>query len=121
MSSASVPSSPIIKLYRGHGRGREYRSVDQLLYLRSEQNYTWLVWTDGEQVLIPRTLNYFQLPASWFIRLHRNCLANRGYVTGLKQESGGYVACLCTGEQLPISRRRLSRVRQSLREPYTPP
>jgi len=109
--------SPGLLLYLGRGRGRERRPLSMLRYAESEINYTWLVWADGERLLVPRSLSYFLplLPATDFMRLHRRYIVNRRYVAGTGRElSGERFVSLTTGEQLPISRRRWMQVRARL-------
>lgn len=87
-----------------------------LVYLQAEANYSWLVWSNGKRLLMPRTLKYYTplLPPEWFIRLHRNCIINRYYVHHLERTSMGGLVHLTTGEALPVSRRRWVAVRRLL-------
>lgn len=118
MLTPSVSASPTIPLY--FGRGRECRPLSELRYLQSEINYTWFVWADGERLLVPRSLSYFlpQLPASDFVRLHRQYVVNRRFMAGVASGvADERVAYLTTGEQFPVSRRRWVSVRAWLSQP----
>jgi DNA-binding LytR/AlgR family response regulator len=80
------------------------------MFLQATGNYTWLYWRDGQRMLMPRTLKYYipQLPAEWFVRLHRNCVVNLGYIERIERinsDKGGLVY-LPSGVVLPVSRRR---------------
>ncbi|WP_425290714.1 LytR/AlgR family response regulator transcription factor [Spirosoma linguale] len=84
--------------------------VSDLIYLQATGNYSWLYWKDGQRMLMPRTLKYYvpQLPAKWFVRLHRNCIVNLNYIERMERDDpdkGGLVY-LRTGVVLPVSRRR---------------
>ncbi|AQG80803.1 LytR/AlgR family response regulator transcription factor [Spirosoma montaniterrae] len=113
-------SSPSLLLYLGRDRGRERRPLSALCYAQSELNYTWLVWADGDRLLVPRSLSYFMpcLPASDFVRLHRGYIVNRRFVAGVERGLADQrLMSLTTGEQLPISRRQWMLVRAWLSQP----
>ena len=113
MTYSLVSPAPTLLLYLGRGRGREHRPLTELLYLQSEANYTWLVWADGKRILTARSLCFYvdRLPADAFVRLHRQYIVNLKTVAHLERGEAGGVACLTTGEQLPISRRQWRVVR----------
>lgn len=106
---------PPLKLYLRE-TGRQFFSVSDLVYLQAVANYSWLNWSDGRRMLMPRTLKYYspQLPNELFIRLHRNCVVNRRFVERLERTDTGGLVHLTTGEVLPVSRRRWSLVRRQL-------
>lgn len=84
--------------------------VSDLMFLQATGNYSWLYWKDGQRMLMPRTLKYYvpQLPAAWFIRLHRNCIVNLQYIERIERidpDKGGLVY-MRSGAVLPVSRRR---------------
>jgi DNA-binding LytR/AlgR family response regulator len=105
---------PTLRLYqREHGQ-RTFQ-VNNLVYLQSETNYTWLQWNDGKRMLMPRTLKFYEpkLPSQHFFRLHRNCVVNACYLTEIERDvHGNAFIILTTGERLSISRRRWSSVKQ---------
>ena len=108
MTYSLVSAGPSLPLYLGQGRGREHRPLTELVYLQSESNYTWLVWADGERILMSRSLCFYvsRLPTGAFVRLYRQYLVNRSNVAHLERGEDGGFACLTTGERLPISRRQ---------------
>lgn len=92
--------------------------VSDLIFLQATGNYSWLHWKDGQRMLMPRTLKYYmpQLPANWFIRLHRNCIVNLQYIERIERldpDKGGLVY-LQSGTVLPVSRRRWFAVKRLL-------
>lgn len=87
-----------------------------LMYLQAASNYCWLHWKDGQRILSPRTLKYYepQLPDTWFVRPHRNCIVNIQYIERMEHlypDKGGLLH-LRSGEVLPVSRRRWVEIRQ---------
>lgn len=106
---------PLLKIYLRE-TGRQFYSVTDLVYLQAVANYSWLNWADGRRMLMPRTLKYYapQLPNEIFIRLHRNCVVNRNFVSHLERTDTGGLVHLSNGDVLPVSRRRWSLVRRQL-------
>lgn len=103
-----IPSDGI-KMYVREA-GQLVFPVSDLVYLQATGNYSWLYWKDGQRMLMPRTLKYYvpQLPAKWFVRLHRNCIVNLNYIERMERDDpdkGGLVY-LRSGVVLPVSRRR---------------
>ncbi|GAB4036094.1 hypothetical protein GCM10028809_47120 [Spirosoma gilvum] len=95
-------------------RGAQWLSVANLVYLKGEENYTWLHWSDGQRVLVSYTLKRVEakLPPAWFIRLHRHYMVNRQFIDRIEFTPTGAVVHLYTGLALPISRRRWSSIRR---------
>jgi DNA-binding LytR/AlgR family response regulator len=108
-------NSTTLKLYIRE-TGRKNYPVENLVYLQGVTNYSWLNWVDGQRMLMPRTLKFYspKLPADLFIRLHRNCIVNRRFITELQRTDTGGIVHLSTGEVLPISRRRWTAVKAEL-------
>jgi DNA-binding LytR/AlgR family response regulator len=82
-------------------------SIESIVYLQGDINYTNLIYLNGKKKTMPRTLKRFEESSefkSWF-RIHRAYLVNPKFVT---------TVCLIdstlelkSGLKLPISRRRL--------------
>ena len=95
--------------------------LTDLLFLQAEGNYCWLHWKDGQRMLTPRTLKYYepQLPEEWFVRPHRNCIVNIQYIERIElihADKGGLLY-LRSGDVLSVSRRRwvpIKRIYQNL-------
>ncbi|QDK80538.1 LytTR family transcriptional regulator [Spirosoma sp. KCTC 42546] len=90
--------------------GKIILPMADLMYLQAASNYCWLHWKDGQRILTPRTLKYYEpmLPEAWFVRPHRNCIVNIHYIDRMEYlypDKGGLLH-LHSGEILPVSRRR---------------
>lgn len=114
-SQAGSDEWPTLRLYQREC-GQQIFSVGNLVYLQSETNYTWLNWTDGKRMLMPRTLKFYEpkLPARFFLRLHRNCLVNTRYIVGVERDQTGAYVSLATGDRLPVSRRRWTTIKRMI-------
>ncbi|WP_461151557.1 LytR/AlgR family response regulator transcription factor [Spirosoma pulveris] len=97
-------------LIRIHQRAEaELRNVRDLVLLEGSVNYTWLVWRAGLRILVPYTMKSVlaRLPATEFVRCHRQFAVNRRYIDKAKLLSDRSRVYLTTGEiELPIARRR---------------
>jgi DNA-binding LytR/AlgR family response regulator len=101
------------------GRGRQRFFLDDLIRMQADTNYTWLIWQNGERVLMPRTLKYYEerLPAEQFIRLHRHCIVNiKAIVRVERPRCKSMTVELNTGECIAVSRRRIAHIAQRLRQ-----
>jgi DNA-binding LytR/AlgR family response regulator len=108
---------PLIRVY--HRADIQVRHVKDLMFLEARINYTWLHWSDGWRVLLPRTIKYLmkKLPPAYFLRLHRHFVVNRLFVDQpqtLSDTSNVYLTR--GGIYLPVSRRRRSQIRHQLSE-----
>ena len=111
-----IPASPpTLRLY---ARRPQERPLTDLLYMQSYANYTWLVWRNGERVLMPRTMKYFEakVPAGQFVRIHRQYAINTGHIDRVEQAPNQLTVRLSNGACLLVSRRRLTGVRAVLRQ-----
>ena len=117
LNTPPIDNGPMLNLYIGGSRGRQSRSVANLISLESHQNYTWLLWQNGERNLLPRTLKYLEekLPAGQFVRLHRHCTINIDYIDRIDRPAYyRMLVWLRTGECIKVARRRIMPVRKQL-------
>ncbi|HEY6511923.1 MAG TPA: LytTR family DNA-binding domain-containing protein [Burkholderiaceae bacterium] len=101
-------------------RGRVLRiPATEVLYLKAELKYVTLRTADGEWVLDEALGDLEQRLGDAFIRVHRNALVARRAVRSLarhasQEEPLGWAVVLTNGEQLSVSRRQLTSVREAL-------
>ncbi|MEZ5541207.1 MAG: LytTR family DNA-binding domain-containing protein [Pseudomonadota bacterium] len=91
--------------------------VAEVRYFQAEDKYVW-ARTAQNRLLIRAALDSLAREyAGHFVRIHRNALVARQYLTGLVAAGRGpYRASLAgIGETLPVSRRRLAAVRRLVR------
>jgi two-component system, LytTR family, response regulator len=81
--------------------------VADIMYCRSESNYTTFFFSDGSKVMISRVLkDYDDLLAEYgFFRPHHSFLVNLQYIRRLDKSDGGFLV-LKDGSEIPISSRR---------------
>ena len=101
-------------------RGRVLRiPATEVLYLKAELKYVTLRTADGEWVLDEALGDLEQRLGDGFLRVHRNALVARRAVRSLarhasQEEPLGWAVVLTNGEQLSVSRRQLTSVREAL-------
>lgn len=83
---------------------------EDVVYLKSYDNYTKFHLCDGQIILASYTMKSFEqklLNKGDFTRIHRGTLINLKYLTGFERTNEGNVACLSTGEKIDVSRRKM--------------
>ncbi|MBO0938569.1 LytTR family transcriptional regulator DNA-binding domain-containing protein [Fibrella sp. HMF5335] len=110
---AGTPPQATLQIYQ-HNMGQQRMPVCELVLLQSNANYTWLVWTNGQRLLMPRTLKYYEskLPTSGFVRLHRNCTVNVQHIKAITRKVRVVEVQLSNGVCLTVARRRWTLVKR---------
>ncbi|GAB3890151.1 LytR/AlgR family response regulator transcription factor [Spirosoma agri] len=95
---------------------RQLVSVADITVLEAELNYCRVYLKNGQELLTTKTLKYHhdQLPADWFVRIHRNCVINRRFIEKIGIVDGSYQIDLTIGKAVPVSRRRWGEIRRQL-------
>lgn len=85
----------------------EFVEIPNILYLGSEDNYTYIYLKDGRKMLVSKTLKHFEdlLEEPQFFRIHASYLINVGEIIEYKKAEGGSVI-LSNGAKIPIARGR---------------
>lgn len=100
------------------GTKSRFIPVNDLLFVRSADNYTELHVVDGSTALMRKTLEEWaeSLPRNAFVRVHRSTLVNKRFVAELGVESNGksFIRLHGVEEVFSISRSYTTSVRESL-------
>ncbi len=80
--------------------------ISEIIYIKSESNYTWVFINSGEKYLLSKTLKECAklIPFPQFFRSHRSFLVNMNYVKQYIKGQGGYLI-LKDGTNIPVSRK----------------
>lgn len=86
-------------------------SVDDILCLQGEGNYTFLHTRDRKRFLVSKTLKEFEktLDGSMFLRIHKSYIVNLAYVQRSIFNRDRQVR-LADGREVAISRRRMKEI-----------
>ncbi|MCC5920691.1 MAG: LytTR family DNA-binding domain-containing protein [Cyclobacteriaceae bacterium] len=87
--------------------GYEFLEVQEIIYCKSENNYTTIYLKGGSKHLISKTLKEVErtLEKYLFIRIHQSYLINPNCLVKYSRNNGGYVK-MCNGEELPVSNKK---------------
>ncbi|GAB4023132.1 LytR/AlgR family response regulator transcription factor [Spirosoma koreense] len=92
-------------------------SVDDILCLQGEGNYTFLYTRDRKRYLVSKTLKEFEktLDGSMFPRIHKSYIVNLAYVQR-SIFSKEHQVRLADGREVSISRRRMKAISAQLNQ-----
>ncbi len=95
------------KLIVQNMQGFQVLPLHEILYVQAEGNYSWFHLTNGEQILVSKTLkDYEQLLADFgFYRIHQSNLVNLRYIKRYLKGEGGSVV-MTNDDELTVSRRK---------------
>lgn len=87
--------------------GLDFIEVHQVMYCQSDGNYTRLHLTDGEMILVSKTLKEVEgyFAGHYFFRVHNSYLVNMNHIRKYIKGKGGYLV-LKNGHSIPVSRGR---------------
>ncbi|MFC5409030.1 LytR/AlgR family response regulator transcription factor [Larkinella bovis] len=102
-STSSIAQKLLIPFY---DRKRTI-SLEEIVRLEGSGNYTNFFLKDGTRMLVSRTLKEYEelLEGEAFVRVHKSCIVNLGYVRRFYVKKEGELE-LNDGQQVKISRRR---------------
>jgi len=91
--------------------------LDDIVRLESDVNYTKFFLTNGQKVLVTRTLKEYDemLSGNGFIRAHQSHLVNTTHIVEFVKADGGHIN-LSDKSYVPVSSRRKSLVLQALEQ-----
>lgn len=99
------------KIALPHANGLTFVETSQILYAKSDSNYTNFVLETGEKYLISKTLGDVQemLETRNFLRVHRQYVVNLDHIKRLAKGEGTYLV-LTTGTSIPVSQQHKDRL-----------
>jgi two-component system LytT family response regulator len=85
--------------------GIEIVDIQDILYCKSESNYTMLLFENQQKLVASKTLKFFAeiLPERTFFRIHKSYLVNLNYIRKYLKRDGGEVV-MSNGDIIPVSR-----------------
>ncbi len=83
----------------------KYVSLDEIVRLQADRNYTRFYFVDGKEILSAKTLKEYEemLPESMFVRVHRTHMVNHAFIDYYDREGFLY---LKDGGRVDVSRRK---------------
>lgn len=92
----------------------QFMTVSQILYCKSERNYTAITTIDGDHYMVTRNLTFVrkQLEPFGFILIHKSWLINANYVEGLQMDKEMSII-LKNNKEFKVARRKKSSLRKT--------
>ena len=87
--------------------GLEFLDVNEIIYCKSESNYTFIILTNKKKKVLAKTLKYFDelLPKNIFFRCHHSYIINLNHIKTYVKSDGGYII-MSNGDHVGISRHK---------------
>ncbi len=95
------------KLVLPASHGFNVLEIDDIIRLEAEGCYTKVIFKDGKNTIVSRTLKDFEetIPKEKFFRIHKSHLINLKYIKDYSNISGNFIT-MTDGSKIEISRRR---------------
>lgn len=114
--SAGLTSSHAQRIEYRDGGATKYVDIQSITHIVAQDNYAQVELETGA-IMMRKSIAALEeaLPSGKFLRTHRGAIARACLIREIRRApSGAYVAMLEDGETVPVSRRRLSAVREAL-------
>ncbi|WP_114749450.1 LytR/AlgR family response regulator transcription factor [Pleomorphovibrio marinus] len=87
--------------------GYEFIAVNEIIFCKSENNYTYFYFKNKQKLLISKTLKEAEktLQSFGFLRIHQSYLVNSKYLKKYQRKDGGFVL-MQSGHKLPVSQQK---------------
>ncbi|MGA7838016.1 MAG: LytTR family DNA-binding domain-containing protein [Ignavibacteriaceae bacterium] len=105
------------KIIINHSQGFSIITLNDIIRLEGDSNYTKIYVKDEQYVITSKTLKELQeiLSEPYFYRIHKSHIINLNFLKEYSNEDGGY-AIMSDGSKIMISRRRHQEFIDKLRE-----
>lgn len=107
-SNTSLPNNKIAVSFQDK---IVFYDPQDIIYCRSNDNYTTITLKSGEKVVASKTIRYFEdiLAPLGFIRPHQSYIINTKHIEQYSKKDGGYLV-MADGASIPVSRNRKEEV-----------
>lgn len=104
------------KISLPNGQGYSLVSIDDIVHIEADSNYSVFYFTGREQITVSKVLKEYEeiLPQDQFIRIHKSSIVNLNYIKEYNYRNG-YEVLMKNGEKIAVSRRRASDLAEKLR------
>jgi len=95
-----------------------FATLSEIVYLKSDGNYTHIFLKDLSQYTMCKTLQYFEMEFGFcFLRCHKTYLVNSEYIRELNKRNRHLI--LTTGESIPFSRNKGKILEDRMKKKFT--
>lgn len=109
LESVIKEQKTISKITLPSGQGYKLISVDEIVHIEADSNYSIFHLKNGENLTVSKVLKDYEevLPEEKFMRIHKSSIVNLKYVKEYNTKNGLQIT-LTNTDQLVVSRRRAS-------------
>ena len=104
---ANLQTKTIKKIAIHTSEGRAFIKIKDIIFLKSEGNYTSFHLKNGKPILVSKSIKEYEniLDEQLFFRTHQSFIINVHYLSKVLKEDGGLIL-MEDGTKIPLSRRR---------------
>ena len=109
LSASLSDRNEIKKISLPNGQGYSLVSIDDIVHIEADSNYSIFFLTNGDKITVSKVLKEYEeiLPDKQFVRIHKSSILNLNYLKEYSSKNGPEVI-LKNGEKIAVSRRRAS-------------
>jgi len=109
LASQLSDGAGIRKLSLPNSQGYTLVSIDEIIHIEADSNYSVFYLDSGETITVSKVLKEYEeiLPENQFVRIHKSSIVNLNYLKEFNSKNGLEVL-LKNGEKIAVSRRRAS-------------
>lgn len=95
-------------------------SLSEIVYCKGDGRYTWIYLINGDSLISAKVLKIYEelLSDLPFVRIHKSCLINLGYVKSYDKRNGGNII-MENNHNLPVAKRRKKEFVERISEFFT--
>jgi two-component system LytT family response regulator len=96
----------------------KYPPKEDIIYIKSDSNYTIYYLQNGEKLTSSKTLKQTKvnLQLMLFLRVNKSYLLNPDFINNISKEGNKVTVILKNGTQINVSRRKVLALKQKLRK-----
>ena len=100
-----------------HQQGIWFVTLRDIIYLKADNSYTTIYTTSGQKITTSKPISHFEntLDMPWFFRIHKSYIINTDQFKEYLSKNGD-IAVMSNGDKLLISRYRLGRFLEIMRD-----
>ena len=108
--------NPVNRIAFHSKKSIDFVSIENIIFLKAESNYTRIIMKNDEQHMVSRTLKSFEkaIRSTSFVRIHQSYIINIDYLQSIEQN-----IAVVANHQLPISRSRKNDTINSIKKKIT--
>jgi len=111
----AVPRTSVSRIALPTLSGNRIVDLEEIVRLKSDNNYTQVILKQEKPILVSRTLGKFEqsLPPEQFIRVHQSHMVNFNLILEINRSNGGYLV-MTNGDEVPLNNKNKAFIKKAL-------